>query len=433
MRMRLVSLLLAALLSSQGRADPITVRIGNLDRVAYQKSYALLIGQVDYDLASGWTSVPGAPNRLNKIAAALRRQGFTPANIRIVSNLRGAGLSAVIRQFIDQHADPNARILVFYNGHGASLGQGTADEKGYLVPVDAPPLSDPSFASRALALDDVKKIIASSEANHTLVIFDSCFSGLVFDTLGNTEQVELTSSSWTSFRKRRVQIITAGDADQVVPQDDEFVDGLVAGLDGAARYAQSNVITADDLTVFLSHRVTQTTVRSGSAGLQSAGQFMFAQQVVSPLVPTTTGTIRSGERIVPKVRYYKKSLDGLVVLRALDKSGYSYEARHPEIGDIFITNSIGCGSNVDIEDVKALAKSLVRNGVPIRMINRFRQGDPNRTTIDLVTFRISNERALETPILTEQQIDSLRSCPTYFWTGQHSSNEFPVRNPEGKS
>lgn len=429
MRMRLLTLLLVTLLSGHARADPITVQVGNLERLAYKKSYALLIGEADYNATNAWTSVPGAPQRLAKIAAALQRQGFDPTNITSVSNLDSGNLAGTIRRFIEEHADPNGRILIFYNGHGASLGQGTGKERGYLVPVDAFPLTDPRFASRALALDDVKKIIASSRANHTLAIFDSCFSGLVFDTLGNSEQVELTPSSWTSFRKPRVQIITAGDADQVVPQDDEFVDSLVAGLDGEARYARSNVITADDLAVFLSHRVTQTTVRSGSAGLQSGGQFMFAPKAMPPLTPTASGPGHSSIQAATKVRYYKKSLDGLVVLRALDSSGYSYEARHPEIGDIFTTNAIGCGPNVEIEDVKRLAKSLVRGGVPIRMISQFRQGELNRTTIDLFTFRISNDVPLETPVLTEQQIDTLKSCPVYFWTGQREPDEFPVRNP----
>ena len=425
------ALIAAALLlcSGWGRADPIKVMVGNLDRTVYAKSYALLIGQVNYDAAVGWDKVPGAPERVRKIAAALQRQGFDAANIQTLSDLDGPGLLGAIKTFIAQHADPEARIFIFYNGHGASLGQGTENERGFLVPINAPSEGDAAFVSKAVGLDEVKKVIASSRAKHTLVIFDSCFSGLVFDTLGNSKQRQLSASSWASFKKPRVQIITAGDADQKVHQDDEFVDAVVKGLDGAAVYRHSNVITADDLATFLRHTVQETTPRSGSAGLESGGEFMFASRSDVRSQPTQGRPLGSAERVEPTVRYYKKSLDGLTVLRSLDKSGFSYEARHPEIGDIFVTNSLGCGMNTDIGTMKAIAKGLVRDGVPLRMIYRFRQGDPKRRTIDLVTFRVSDTVPLETPVLTEQQIDSLQTCPTFFWIGQRSPEEWPIRNP----
>lgn len=209
------SLMVATVLlcSGLGHADPMEVEVGNLNRVVYLKSYALLIGQVNYNPSVGWDKVPGAPERLRKIADALKRQGFDSVNIQTLSDLDGPRLLEAFKSFLAQHADSEARIFIFYNGHGASLRQGTENERGFLVPVNAPSQNEVGFVSQAVGLDEVKKVIASSKAKHTLVIFDSCFSGLVFDTLGNPQQRQLSPSSWSSFKKPRVQIITAGDAD----------------------------------------------------------------------------------------------------------------------------------------------------------------------------------------------------------------------------
>ena len=105
----------------------------------------------------------------------------------------------------------------------------------------------------------------------------------------------------------------------MAPQDNEFVDAVVAGLVGGAIYQHSNVITADDLATFLRNKVHQTTPRSGSAGLESGGEFMFASQVNEQSTTASGGKSRPAKQVEPMVRYYKKSLDGLTVLRALDK------------------------------------------------------------------------------------------------------------------
>ena len=409
-------------------ADPMRVVVAGLERTAYTHSYALLIGEASYQIPE-WPVVSDIPEHLAKVRDALIGQGFAPDHILVRQDLDGKQLRSNINQFIDTHNSPDDRILLFYNGHGASEGLYTDKERGFIVPINAPPQTDARFASMALPMDELRTKLATSGARHTLMIFDSCFSGTIFTTLGNVEQTAVISTmAWDHVIRPRVQIITAGDSDEQVPQDDEFVDFLVAGIRGKARFLDSPVVTVNDLAEYLRHAVQQTTVRSGSTGRQTSGDFMFAVQPQSK-----AGTAKAKPSSVLTVRYYKKPADGLTVIRALDASGVQYQALPPQIGGetlMFETNSLACNSHSDFAAIKALALALIENKVRLRMIYSFGRGDRNRSGVDLVSYRVDETVALHSPILTREDVAGLNACPAFFWKGQKIANQPPVL--EGK-
>ena len=65
-----------------------------------------------------------------QVAAALKKQGF---GVRLKTNLNAVELQSTLESFfVIEGADPEARLFVWYAGHGHTIGG-----EGYLVPADA--------------------------------------------------------------------------------------------------------------------------------------------------------------------------------------------------------------------------------------------------------------------------------------------------------
>ena len=111
-------------------------------------------------------------------------------------------------------ADPEARLFVWYAGHGHTQGG-----EGFLVPADAPLAHDPMFKVTALHMRDFGGLMRLAESKHVLSVFDSCFSGSVFKTkaLPDTPP-HITASTSKPVR----QFISAGSANQQVPAKSVF-------------------------------------------------------------------------------------------------------------------------------------------------------------------------------------------------------------------
>ena len=99
------------------------------ERELYQESYALVIGVDDYN--NGWPRLSNAVRDAEKIAEALEQKGF---EVELHRNLDSNELPQVFKRFfILKGENPEARLFVWFAGHGA-----TVDGEGYLIPADAP-------------------------------------------------------------------------------------------------------------------------------------------------------------------------------------------------------------------------------------------------------------------------------------------------------
>jgi uncharacterized caspase-like protein len=120
--------LTAAFAEESGRGK--VIKLGNKVKISYTGSYALLIGESDYT-ASGWQDLNSIPSELQQVEELLKYQGF---QVQTVFNLNASQLRSRIDHFINQYGShKNNRLLFFYAGHGH-----THNDKGYLVPIDAP-------------------------------------------------------------------------------------------------------------------------------------------------------------------------------------------------------------------------------------------------------------------------------------------------------
>ena len=215
----------------------------------YNESYALVVGIDEY--TEGWPKLSNAVKDAELIAEALEEKGF---EVDLHKNLDSAELMQVFKRFFILKGErPDARLFVWFAGHGA-----TVDGEGYLVPADAPVISEgASFKFSSLALRDFGTYMRQSSSKHVYAVFDSCFAGTVFSAQRAMPPAAITRATALPVR----QFLTSGDADQTVSDDGQFRDLFIRAIRGEER-SDANAdgyLTASELGMYLGDRVTNLT------------------------------------------------------------------------------------------------------------------------------------------------------------------------------
>ncbi|MCK4308202.1 caspase family protein [candidate division WOR-3 bacterium] len=215
--------------------------------VLYKGSHALLVGVSKY--TSGWPILESVPGEINRVEAALKKQGF---HIVKILDPTSNQLSDTFEDFINRYGfDENNRLLFFFSGHGYTRDQG---RKGYLVPVDAPDprFDDIGFVRKALGMTQILAWARQIEAKHALFVFDSCFSGTIFKTKA-LPKLPPHISDLTSHPVR--QFISAGSAGQEVPAHSVFVPSFIRALRGDADLDSDGYVTGTELGMYLHKKI----------------------------------------------------------------------------------------------------------------------------------------------------------------------------------
>lgn len=217
----------------------------------YGASKALVIGMDNYT-ERGWPKLSKGIEDADEVAAVLKRQGF---EVKLLTDLTADQLGTAFRDFfIEDGADPTARLVVWYAGHGHTVAG-----EGYLVPVDAPSATeDVKFRKKALSLRRFGELMREARAKHVLAIFDSCFAGTVFNATRSAPPQAITHVTGLPAR----QFITSGDAGQTVSDDGLFRRLFVDALEGKEPTADGNgdgYITGTELGQFLFYKITNYT------------------------------------------------------------------------------------------------------------------------------------------------------------------------------
>ena len=219
----------------------------------YSASYALLIGMSEYQNA-GWASLPTVPKELASVKSMLERQGF---EVDTLSNLSGRELMIKLTDFVaDKGFDENNRLLVYFSGHGETIELSNDRQMGYFVPSDAPPyaVDQRSFVTRALSMNRVMAMAKEIRSKHAMFVFDSCFSGSIFQTRS------FASSSGRSLERLLTKpvryFITSGSANETVPSDSAFTRAFVDSFEsGAADLNNDGYVTGTELGLHLTQNV----------------------------------------------------------------------------------------------------------------------------------------------------------------------------------
>lgn len=213
----------------------------------YKGSHALLIGISNY--TAGWPKLESVPYEINKVDAALKKQGF---HVVKVMNPTSDELNAAFEDFIDAYGfDVGNRLLFFFSGHGHTRKQG---KKGYLVPTDAPDprYDEKGFARKAIGMNQILTWSREIEAKHALFLFDSCFSGTVFKAKA-LPRIPPDISDVTSRPVR--QFISAGSAGEEVPAGSIFTPSFIRALQGDGDLDNDGYITGTEMGMYLHKKV----------------------------------------------------------------------------------------------------------------------------------------------------------------------------------
>ncbi|SFU87950.1 Outer membrane protein OmpA [Polaromonas sp. YR568] len=225
----------------------------------YTGSYALLIAESAYLGAAnkGWSPLPNTLADVDKLAEVLRKHGF---HVWVVSNATGAEIGSYLREFSAEYGTvPDNRLLYFFTGHGYS---NPVNDFGYLVPIDAvDPAVDPkAFLRSAVPIREFQTIAHEVASRHAMFIFDSCFSGTIFQSKGSLALPdEDEKSRWrflsTEAKAPARQFISAGSATEKVPAKSVFLPLLIDALNGAATSARDGFVTGKEIGLWLAQNV----------------------------------------------------------------------------------------------------------------------------------------------------------------------------------
>ena len=258
MRKRIPWLLLAFLVTlpslsfgTQQRGIKVSVKTRDGGSIAlYEDSYALVIGNGHY--TKGWDPLPGALRDADDVAKALERNGF---KVRLEKDLTKSRFSRILSEFSMRRGNNKSnRLLFYYAGHGHTQKMATGEELGYLVMVDAPPAESDPLGFR-MASVDMQAIVTEAKlvrARHVLFMFDSCFSGTVLNLRDNVVPHNIDFNIKNPVR----QFITAGQADESVPDYSYFKQAFLDLLEGRDREPiEDGYITGEELGFYLKNKV----------------------------------------------------------------------------------------------------------------------------------------------------------------------------------
>ncbi|MBA3571623.1 MAG: caspase family protein [Pyrinomonadaceae bacterium] len=216
----------------------------------YKGSYAMVIGVSDY--TAGWDDLPGVKSDTEAVKSALEKQGFS---VSVLSNPTERELDTKIHHFIKDHGyESENRLLIYFAGHGHTDTLADGRELGFIVPADAPlPKKDAlGFKQKAISMDMIQAYARQIQSKHALFVFDSCFSGKLV-TRGN---FPVPARILEEVKHSVRQFITAGAANQTVPDESIFRKVFVLGLEGKADRNGDGYILGSELADYLKENVT---------------------------------------------------------------------------------------------------------------------------------------------------------------------------------
>ena len=221
---------------------------GGKQVLLYRESHALIIGASAY--TEGFQPLPGVKKDVAEVRNALEANGF---HVVVVMDTKREQMQKAFDDFIQEYGqDSDDRVLVYYAGHGHTLTFKDGREMGYIVPVDAPnPNRDErGFRAKAMDMQQIEVYAKRIQSKHALFLFDSCFSGSIF-AMSREAPENINYKTSKSVR----QFITAGGANETVPDRSIFRDQFIAGLQGEADTDKDGYVTGMELGEFLQNKV----------------------------------------------------------------------------------------------------------------------------------------------------------------------------------
>ena len=246
----LLFLALPPSLFSTMRGVSVTVKKGQ-SLYLYKDYHALVVGISNYEK---WPDLPSAAEDAKEVASRLKEIGF---EVRLALDPSAKELRKALSNVVYEAGREKNRALLFYfAGHGETLELADGTELGYIVPGDCPLKNiDPvGFDSRAISMKDMEVMALKVKSKHFLMVFDSCFSGSLFNVVRGAP-VDISEKAALPVR----QFITAGGAGEQVPDQSVFKVVFLQGISGDADLNADGYVTGSELGMHLQEKVVNYT------------------------------------------------------------------------------------------------------------------------------------------------------------------------------
>ena len=231
------------------RGMKISVRTNTGEEIElYKASYALIVGNGNY--RNGWDPLPGATRDVQEVAEALKTHGF---NVTLKTDLTKDKFEDAFETFVQNGKNEDARLLFYYAGHGYTEELADGEHLGYLVMVDAPfPKNDGIDGSKSVDMESLVTQSRRMQSRHVLFVFDSCFSGTILNARSQIPPPYVSNNVKSPVR----QFITAGRADEIVPDHSVFQQAFLNLVKGIApEPIADGYVTGAELGLYLKTEV----------------------------------------------------------------------------------------------------------------------------------------------------------------------------------
>jgi len=217
----------------------------------YNDYHAIVIGVSDYEY---WPKIPNAIEDAKEVSHKLLSMGY---NVKLITDPDSAELNLILTRIAwDKGKEQNRALIIYFAGHGDTVGLADGSRLGYIIPKDCPLYSaDPyTFDTKAISMKTLEMLALKIKSRHVLMMFDACFSGSIFG-LTRAAPSEISNKSVLPVR----QFITSGDANEQVPDQSMFKICFLQALDGFADYNKDGYLTGSELGMYLQTNVIQYT------------------------------------------------------------------------------------------------------------------------------------------------------------------------------
>ena len=240
----------------------------------YTKSYALVIG---VNTPQGeWAPLSSAQDDAQMFAHHLKKRGFD------VTLLLGAEANKqeILKQLQTQF--PNKvksedRFVFYFAGHGQTQTLGQGSKLGYIVPADGNKNASQDEWHTYLSMRELRSLLTEHIlSKHTLLIFDSCFSGLMF-TRGGLRRPSLDARSY--LKRNGVMAITAGGEGELA-LDGLFTPTFIQALSGEADENSDGITSFQELALYTRREVRSKQEQQNPqfGVISGTGQMIFTSQ-----------------------------------------------------------------------------------------------------------------------------------------------------------
>ena len=213
----------------------------------YKDYHALVVGISNYEK---WPDLPNAVKDAREVATNLKQIGF---EVKLVLNPSSREMKSALTEVVyGMGNQKNRALLIYFAGHGETLELADGTKLGYIVPSDCPlKIKDPrGFDDKAVSMKEMEILALKVKSKHLLMVFDSCFSGSIFN-LVRAAPVDISEKSAMPVR----QFITAGGAGEQVPDQSVFKVVFLNGIAGDADLNGDGYVTGSELGMHLQEKV----------------------------------------------------------------------------------------------------------------------------------------------------------------------------------